>query len=624
MANTLTPEKSQTYQEKWNNFVGFVRSGPFPPEVYNDLLPITAEKDPVLAKKKWYEFLHKYQSYHFDPQSYPVPVAVTEKPHIEEPLEEHGESHGFHFGNHRHPPEPEVIEEDHEYEKIADEEANKWLKEHNQKNFDTKEGMDFLYGSLDDPTKESLDTLSTQRFRGKFTEKTQYYDKLDEERRKIIEKRAEKDNAFVRAREKVKEEYEARVKLLDKQTKQEQIRLTDEAIKRRNEELRAKIEAKHWGKFAKNYHDKAVAYASQHQALANALQQQEGYVPTPPVVRRKENRRGIIGTVNSVWDQYQNADSLTSFFKNVFFGGGQATTSTAAETGIVGGEAALSGQGIAAAAEVAALGEGAVVASEAAAAGETALAAGEAALAGGATTAAGGTTAGGTTAAGTVVVGGAAAGGTAAAGSSAAAAGAGAAATGVSVAAGGTGATVSAPVWIWIVAGIVVALLVIAFIIAFVVIIIAAACTVVNIPVAGGIIRTIIDIDCDGSTTTKPALPTIPGLTLEMDGPFSAKKDDEILYKITAIYNGSLDVTIYDEIPFGLTFMNASGNFDKTTNSWSLGENTPTSNTGGVKTYTFTITFKPLQDNIRVTNRVVAKADDAKTASLSGTINTAP
>lgn len=601
-ANTLTPEKSQAYQEKWKNFLGFVRSGTFPPEVYNDLTN-------VHSAKQWYEFLHKYQSYHFDPQSFFEPLPVAANPTHQESVEEDHGSHDSHGGGHPHHT-AQFIDEDSEYQKIYTNLARDWQK-NTGNTLNSKEGLDFLYGSLDGSQGESIDDFALVTYRDKFAKNAEYFDKLDEERKKKIEKKPEDDNAFIHAHERVQREYEARLRFLDKQAKEKREQLTKDALKRRNEELKAKIEAKIWKKFAAQYREKALAYAPQHQGIANALQASEGYVPTPPIVQRRKSSGGFIGTVNDVWDQYQNADSLTGFFKNVFFGGGgEAATVDVAETGLTSGAEVLTGEGMAAASELATAGEGVATAAETAVAGSTAaeVAAGGATVAGG--EAAGTAIAGGATTA-TLAGGGAAAGGGVAAGGTVA----GVAATGTGVVVGGTGATASAPIWIWVVIAIVAVVIFLIAVATIVVIIMAAACVVVDIPVVGGIVRkTMIDIDCNnsGTTSTTPVQAPIPGLTLKIDGPTAIPNDTLLSYTIKVSYDGSLDVTIFDTIPTNATLVSATGTHTQSGNQlqWKLNENTPPGATiSATKDYAFTIVLKPTTIDSIVENKVVARSE---------------
>lgn len=573
-ANTLTPEKSQAYQEKWQNFLGFVRSGVFPPEVYNDLLQ-------VKTQQQWYGFLHKHQSYHFDPQSYPVPVATEANSSQKEPLEEDNYAGGDRGGGHNPHHPPEVIEEDHDYGKLANDEANNWLKKNNQKNFDTKEGMDFLYGSLDDPTKESLNDIATARFRGKYIEKTQYYEKLDEERKKEIKKKPEEDNAFVRAHERVKREYEARVKLLDKQAKQEQIRSTNEALKRRNEELLAKIEAKQWGKFATNYHDKAIAYAEREQTLAAALllehPQARTEPPTPnssqtpldisaqpseqPSNETQEKKKGRLYRITDRFDQVKDKLSvkriLSERARNVlgkiqtFLKPQQFLSNYAAQAGEF-----LTRQGASIAQT------GARISVQALRAGtQMALQVGRQAVM-----------------MATRII-------------------ANAAGSALTTVAGSVGWPV-----ILIILGIILLLL---LVVAVIIIIIIAGCAVGDVPIVGGLITG--GKGCPKSTTSTTAESPIPGLTLELDGPFSVDNGKDIQYRVNVSYDGSLAVTISDPLPTNTTFVEASGVFDKALNSWSLNANTPISLPDqSIKKYLFTITLHPTQDDIRVINKVVA------------------
>lgn len=585
-------KKLEGQQARWDAFKTLVRTN-YPPEVYQNLLG-------VATTQQWYQFLDKYK-YNFDPQVFPAPVAAKPETPQEQttPTQEEGFMAGFQSaaggGGGVHVHTPEFIDEDYDYHKIAEDAQTEWLKEKGQKDFATKAGQDFLYGSLDDPTQPSLEEIASKRFREKFPKKAEAYDKLHEEIKKVIKKKPEDDNAFIRAHEKVKREFEARKKLLDEQAKKELIQLNQAALDERNKQLLEKIETKEWKKFAADYQEKALAYAPQHAGISNAVKEL-GITPaptSPTVIKQKRQNDGFIDNFNNIANQLHDPKE---FFKKIFFGGGGAAP--AAETAIAGGEAALAaGEGIAAASEIAAIGEGALAA-EAGASGTAG------ALAGGGTAAAATTVAAGeAAAAGTTIT--AAGGAVAAGGAGVGAAAAGSATTGAAVVAGGTAtATVAWPVIV-----IVIIVLLIIFLILFLVVLFA----VIGGAAKGG------ESNNNNQTTTAAETP-IPGLTLNLDGPNEVQNSTNITYIIKALYNGALDITISDPLPSNTTLVSATGVYTQVNNAirWDLKDNVSATGTGSgvLKDYSFTLVLNPTNPDILVKNKIIATSQSSLTGNI--------
>ncbi|MBI4079175.1 MAG: N-acetylmuramoyl-L-alanine amidase [Candidatus Levybacteria bacterium] len=94
---------------------------------------------------------------------------------------------------------PDLMEDDNDYKKIEERRKKEWLEKNNRKDFNSKEGLDFLYGSLDDPTKPSLNTAVEQEFREKFDKKAKQYD----EKKKRVYKNIDDDPALQATRAKI-------------------------------------------------------------------------------------------------------------------------------------------------------------------------------------------------------------------------------------------------------------------------------------------------------------------------------------------------------------------------------------------------------------------------------------
>ncbi len=100
--------------------------------------------------------------------------------------------------------------------------------------------------------------------------------------------------------------------------------------------------------------------------------------------------------------------------------------------------------------------------------------------------------------------------------------------------------------------------------------------------------------------------PPIPGFTLRLEGPEGVENGTLIRYIITYTYNESgtvpLDsITIYNDIPSTVSFVNATGNYSRSGNtiSWPL---EGLSNSGS-----FEITFRPSGDDVFVINKAYAR-----------------
>jgi hypothetical protein len=163
---------------------------------------------------------------------------------------------------------PKIIEEDGAYKKIEENLKKEWLKNNPGKDFSTKEGIDYMYGSLDDPTKTSLSKEAEKSFRAdpRYAKRAQRYDK---EREKVYKKPTD-DPAIQRRGLRVQEEINARLELTRKEVEGRKYSkwTTNEEIKKLNAHemetsqlvLGKRVDEKSKGEFIQKAPKKALAY----------------------------------------------------------------------------------------------------------------------------------------------------------------------------------------------------------------------------------------------------------------------------------------------------------------------------------------------------------------------------
>lgn len=112
---------------------------------------------------------------------------------------------------------PKTMRDDGDYQKIEGNLKKEWLKNNNAKDFSSKEGLDYLYGSLDDKTKTSIHKEAEEAFRNnpRFAKKIERYDK---EQKKIY-KNHEDDPKWQEYRDGTQSEIKDRIELLEKKSK---------------------------------------------------------------------------------------------------------------------------------------------------------------------------------------------------------------------------------------------------------------------------------------------------------------------------------------------------------------------------------------------------------------------
>lgn len=148
---------------------------------------------------------------------------------------------------------PEIIEDDKAYKKIGQELVIKWQENNPGKSFDSKEGLDYLYGKLDGKEGAILDQEAENLFRTRFAKKAQYYDR----RKKKTYKNFQEDPAYRRADIRMQEEFDRRMALSSKEGKPD-VKIADVIAERR------------FYDFVKRYPEKAKVYAERHEGIKRA------------------------------------------------------------------------------------------------------------------------------------------------------------------------------------------------------------------------------------------------------------------------------------------------------------------------------------------------------------------
>ncbi|MBI2074508.1 MAG: hypothetical protein HYT83_01580, partial [Candidatus Levybacteria bacterium] len=154
---------------------------------------------------------------------------------------------------------PELMEQDSAYQKIREEKIKDWQKQHPGKNiYETKEGLNYLFGSLDNPNEPTLANDTEKAFREKNPKKTDAYDK----KKKKIEKDNAKDAAVIQTQALIKQHTDYRYK---------QVYNNAAAPKLSRKAIEAKVAKREWETFIRKYPEKAAAYAQNNASIQKAL-----------------------------------------------------------------------------------------------------------------------------------------------------------------------------------------------------------------------------------------------------------------------------------------------------------------------------------------------------------------
>lgn len=150
-----------------------------------------------------------------------------------------------------------TMEDDKDYQKIEENLKKEWLKNNPGKDFLSKEGIDYLYGSLEDPTKQSLAKDSEASFRNnpKLKKRIERYDK---EKKKIY--KDPKDDPSPRTHESITQAHI--------NTRLEYLKTHDE--EKTSEEIVNLVRKNSQEDFATKFPEKAKAYGQKVEGLQSA------------------------------------------------------------------------------------------------------------------------------------------------------------------------------------------------------------------------------------------------------------------------------------------------------------------------------------------------------------------
>lgn len=154
---------------------------------------------------------------------------------------------------------PKIMQDDKDYQKIEDRLGKDWLKKNNAKDFSSKEGLDYLYGSLDDNAKTLLRKETEEIFRNnpKFKKRIERYDR---ERKKIYKNR-EDDPEWQLYQRNVQAETNDRLALLEKRTsKTTALKIPKEEFEKYQQEVSEQVKKRRHEEFTMKNPEKRKAY----------------------------------------------------------------------------------------------------------------------------------------------------------------------------------------------------------------------------------------------------------------------------------------------------------------------------------------------------------------------------
>ncbi|MBI2028655.1 MAG: hypothetical protein HYT07_03525 [Candidatus Levybacteria bacterium] len=142
---------------------------------------------------------------------------------------------------------PKIIQDDKDYKKIEEKLKKDWLEKNPGKDFSSQEGLDYLYGSLENEDLPSLskDAQKTYRDNPKYAKRLERYDR---EKKKIY-KNPENDPAIIRLNKTIEEHVVARSDFLKKGGGNYSMEEVGNAIKKHE-----------WSKFAKDHPEKTNSH----------------------------------------------------------------------------------------------------------------------------------------------------------------------------------------------------------------------------------------------------------------------------------------------------------------------------------------------------------------------------
>ncbi|MEK7092405.1 MAG: hypothetical protein AAB907_02165, partial [Patescibacteria group bacterium] len=195
-----------------------------------------------------------------------------------------------------------VLENEWDYQRVAYDLQREWLKEHRVEDFSSKEGADFLHGSLTDPNNEGLD----EKVRKKLAELAATNQKLTktlarhEEAKKKTYGNLDDDPNVSLTHNNIGGEYALRRAILEKEnpnaTEKERVEL--------EEKLYKQISEKAWDKFTKDHPEKTQAYVLEKHAKSNKdiLSAKQRINEQSAVEREEENdvQKGLVDLAQAI------------------------------------------------------------------------------------------------------------------------------------------------------------------------------------------------------------------------------------------------------------------------------------------------------------------------------------
>lgn len=168
---------------------------------------------------------------------------------------------------------PKTFEEDPQFQKIVEKKKKEWLAKNPEKDANSKEWIDYRYGSLENPEAATLYADAERSFRSgedlgeKATEKekeqrNKKVASYDKERKKVY-KNLNDDSAVVMERWRI--EYHAQALIAEQKKQNPKLTKEDE------EKIVKQVRAYHWEKFAQKHPEKAASYAEKHDGMKEAV-----------------------------------------------------------------------------------------------------------------------------------------------------------------------------------------------------------------------------------------------------------------------------------------------------------------------------------------------------------------
>lgn len=157
----------------------------------------------------------------------------------------------------------ELMEDDDTYIKIADKKRKEWFEKHPDKGAASKEYIDYIHGSLENPDAPSITKDTEGEFRQNYREKAENYDL---KARKVYQDIGQ-DKAVNLVEARINAHTEARVAL----AKKELPNMTAQQEEEKRKEIKEQVERRAYRAFVKQYQPKAEEYAKRDDQNVSAL-----------------------------------------------------------------------------------------------------------------------------------------------------------------------------------------------------------------------------------------------------------------------------------------------------------------------------------------------------------------